>query len=70
MPTNIRRTTSGEFAPRCQAASTIQDLSTPAVVPLGEGPIFPTGGHILNSRDELKEIYKTGSGRFACARPG
>src|SRR4029453_18629290 len=23
---------------------------------------FPTGGHILNSPDELKEIYKTGSG--------
>ena len=27
-----------------------------------KGPDFPTGGQILNSADELKEIYKTGSG--------
>jgi len=27
-----------------------------------KGPDFPTGGHILNSTEELKEIYKTGSG--------
>src|SRR5439155_20309 len=27
-----------------------------------KGPDFPTGGQILNSLDELKEIYKTGSG--------
>jgi DNA gyrase subunit A len=27
-----------------------------------KGPDFPTGGHILNSADELKEIYRTGSG--------
>jgi DNA gyrase subunit A len=27
-----------------------------------KGPDFPTGGHILNSPDELKEIYRTGSG--------
>jgi DNA gyrase subunit A len=27
-----------------------------------KGPDFPTGGQILNSPDELKEIYKTGSG--------
>ena len=27
-----------------------------------KGPDFPTGGQILNSQDELKEIYKTGSG--------
>ncbi len=26
------------------------------------GPDFPTGGQILNTRDELREIYKTGSG--------
>ena len=28
-----------------------------------KGPDFPTGGQILNSPDELKEIYKTGIGR-------
>jgi DNA gyrase subunit A len=27
-----------------------------------KGPDFPTGGHVLNSPQELKEIYKTGSG--------
>src|SRR3954470_10002998 len=27
-----------------------------------KGSDFPTGGHILNSPDELKEIYRTGSG--------
>jgi DNA gyrase subunit A len=31
-------------------------------LPLRQGPDFPTGGQILNSPDELKEIYKTGSG--------
>ncbi|HCD30902.1 MAG TPA: DNA topoisomerase, partial [Phycisphaerales bacterium] len=27
-----------------------------------QGPDFPTGGEILNSRDELREIYKNGQG--------
>lgn len=27
-----------------------------------QGPDFPTGGQILNSRDELRELYKTGNG--------
>src|SRR5881409_3489250 len=27
-----------------------------------KGPDFPTGGQILNSQDELKQIYKTGAG--------
>ena len=27
-----------------------------------KGPDFPTGGQILNTRDELREIYKTGQG--------
>ncbi len=27
-----------------------------------KGPDFPTGGQVLNSRKELKEIYQTGSG--------
>jgi DNA gyrase/topoisomerase IV subunit A len=27
-----------------------------------KGPDFPTGGEMLNSADELKQIYKTGSG--------
>jgi DNA gyrase/topoisomerase IV subunit A len=27
-----------------------------------KGPDFPTGGQVLNTRDELREIYKTGGG--------
>ncbi|HEX8521240.1 MAG TPA: DNA topoisomerase (ATP-hydrolyzing) [Tepidisphaeraceae bacterium] len=27
-----------------------------------KGPDFPTGGQVLNTRDELREIYKTGQG--------
>ena len=38
------------------------DLTTPQLCRWVKGPDFPTGGQILNSADELKEIYKTGSG--------
>jgi DNA gyrase subunit A len=38
------------------------DLSTLQLCRWVKGPDFPTGGHVLNSPDELKEIYKTGSG--------
>jgi len=38
------------------------DLTTAQLCRWVKGPDFPTGGHILNSTEELKEIYKTGSG--------
>jgi DNA gyrase subunit A len=38
------------------------DLSSVQLCRYVKGPDFPTGGQILNSADELKEIYKTGSG--------
>ena len=38
------------------------DLTSVQLCRYVKGPDFPTGGHILNSTDELKEIYKTGSG--------
>jgi len=38
------------------------DLSSVQLCRWIKGPDFPTGGHILNSADELKEIYRTGSG--------
>ena len=38
------------------------DLSTLQLCRWVKGPDFPTGGHLLNSPDELKEIYRTGSG--------
>jgi DNA gyrase subunit A len=38
------------------------DLSAVQLCRYIKGPDFPTGGQILNSPEELKEIYKTGSG--------
>jgi DNA gyrase subunit A len=38
------------------------DLSSVQLCRYIKGPDFPTGGQMLNSPDELKEIYKTGSG--------
>jgi DNA gyrase subunit A len=39
-----------------------QDLTSVQLCRYVKGPDFPTGGQILNTPDELKEIYKTGSG--------
>jgi DNA gyrase subunit A len=39
-----------------------EDLSSTQLCRYIKGPDFPTGGQILNSQEELKEIYKTGSG--------
>jgi DNA gyrase subunit A len=39
-----------------------EDLTTAQLSRYVKGPDFPTGGQILNSQEELKEIYKTGSG--------
>jgi DNA gyrase subunit A len=39
-----------------------EDLSSAQLCRYIKGPDFPTGGQILNSPEELKEIYKTGSG--------
>jgi len=38
------------------------ELSSAQLCRYVKGPDFPTGGEMLNSPDELKEIYKTGSG--------
>src|SRR5450759_1411683 len=38
------------------------DLSIVQLCRYVKGPDFPTGGQVLNSADELKEIYRTGSG--------
>jgi DNA gyrase subunit A len=39
-----------------------EELSTAQLCRWVKGPDFPTGGQILNSQEELKDIYKTGSG--------
>jgi DNA gyrase subunit A len=38
------------------------DLSSVQLCRYVKGPDFPTGGQILNAPEELKQIYKTGSG--------
>ena len=38
------------------------DLSSVQLCRYVKGPDFPTGGQILNSADELREMYRTGSG--------
>mgnify|MGYP006276584389 CR=1 FL=1 len=38
------------------------DLSSAQLARYVKGPDFPTGGQIINSQDEIREIYKTGSG--------
>jgi DNA gyrase subunit A len=38
------------------------DLTSMQLCRYVKGPDFPTGGQMLNAPDELKEIYKTGSG--------
>ena len=38
------------------------DLSSVQLCRYIKGPDFPTGGEMLNSAEELKQIYKTGSG--------
>ena len=39
-----------------------QELSSVQLCRYIKGPDFPTGGHVLNSPSELKEIYKSGQG--------
>ncbi|HUE87418.1 MAG TPA: DNA topoisomerase IV subunit A [Vicinamibacterales bacterium] len=39
-----------------------QELTSVQLCRYIKGPDFPTGGHILNSQAELKEIYKAGQG--------
>jgi DNA gyrase subunit A len=38
------------------------DLNSVQLCRWVKGPDFPTGGHVLNSAEELKTIYRTGSG--------
>ena len=62
MATNIPPHHMGEV---CQALLKLldnPDLSSIRLCKYIKGPDFPTGGEILNSPEELKQIYRTGSG--------
>ena len=57
-----RRTTSNEVCTALVKLLDNEDISNAQLCRYVKGPDFPTGGQILNSPDELKEIYRTGSG--------
>jgi len=56
-PHNLTEIVEATLALLKDPESTIQDLCK-----IVTGPDFPTGGQILNAPEELKQIYKTGSG--------
>jgi DNA gyrase subunit A len=62
MATNVPPHNLGEVCVALLKLLDNEDLSSVQLCRYVKGPDFPTGGQILNSPDELKEIYKTGSG--------
>ena len=62
MATNIPPHNLGEVCTALIKLLDNEDLSNAQLCRYIKGPDFPTGGQILNSPDELKEIYRTGSG--------
>jgi DNA gyrase subunit A len=62
MATNIPPHNLGEVCTALIKLLENDELSSVQLCRWVKGPDFPTGGQILNSPEELKEIYKTGSG--------
>jgi DNA gyrase subunit A len=62
MATNIPPHNLGEVCTALVKLLDNPDLSSVQLCRYVKGPDFPTGGQMLNSPDELKQIYKTGSG--------
>ncbi|MSO45275.1 MAG: DNA topoisomerase IV subunit A [Acidobacteria bacterium] len=62
MATNIPPHNLGEVCTALVKLLDNPDLTSVQLCRYVKGPDFPTGAQILNSADELKEIYKTGSG--------
>src|SRR5688572_12524388 len=62
MATNIPPHHLGEVCTALLKLLDNPDLSSVQLCRYVKGPDFPTGGQILNSADELKEMYRTGSG--------
>jgi DNA gyrase subunit A len=62
MATNIPPHNLGEVCTALVKLLDNDELSAVQLCRYIKGPDFPTGGQILNSQEELKEIYKTGSG--------
>ena len=62
MATNIPPHNLGEVCTALVKLLDNEDIGNAQLCRYIKGPDFPTGGQILNSPEELKEIYKTGSG--------
>jgi len=62
MATNIPPHNLGEVCAALVKLLDNDELSSAQLCRYIKGPDFPTGGQILNPPDELKQIYKTGSG--------
>ncbi|MGH9409699.1 MAG: DNA gyrase subunit A, partial [Vicinamibacterales bacterium] len=62
MATNIPPHNLGEICTALIKLLDDPDLPSVRLCKYVKGPDFPTGGEMLNSAEELKEIYKTGSG--------
>jgi DNA gyrase subunit A len=62
MATNIPPHNLGEVCTALTKLLDNPDLTAVQLCRYVKAPDFPTGGQILNSSEELKEIYKTGSG--------
>jgi DNA gyrase subunit A len=62
MATNVPPHNLGEVCTALVKLLDNPDLSSVQLCRYVKGPDFPTGGQILNSAEELKDIYKTGAG--------
>ncbi len=62
MATNIPPHNLAELVDACVDLIKSPKLETKDLLKHVKGPDFPTGGQILNSKKELKEIYETGQG--------
>jgi DNA gyrase subunit A len=62
MATNVPPHNLGEVCTALVKLLDNPDLSAVQLCRYVKGPDFPTGGQILNSAEEIKQIYKTGSG--------
>ena len=62
MATNIPPHHLGELIEACVDLIKDPKLETKDLLKAIKGPDFPTGGQILNSKKELREIYETGQG--------
>jgi DNA gyrase subunit A len=62
MATNIPPHNLGEVCTALLKLVDNEDIGNAQLCRYIKGPDFPTGGQILNSQEELKEMYRTGSG--------